>query len=71
MNTLWIARDEDGELNIYRAKPEIFDSGDSEYYSCDDTGYYGGLDMPLPTELFPEITFESGPVEVELKIKKP
>jgi len=55
MNTLWIARDEDGDLTIYRATPEVFDNGNGKYYSCDDTGYYGGLDMPLPSDMYTDL----------------
>ena len=60
---MWIARDKDGTLSLYGDKPVIEKYCD--YYStCLD--YY----LPLDKELFPEVTFENSPQEVELKLIK-
>lgn len=59
---LWIARDMDGQLFLYRTEPRrcknMFAS----------TGSIVGI--RLLKELFPEVTFENSPQEVELKLVK-
>lgn len=57
---LWIARDKDGSLILYDNTPEKR----SEYF----LPYAGYDDMPLDDRLFPEVTFENSPQEVELKL---
>lgn len=57
----WIARDKDGLLYLYDNTPEKR----SEYF----LPYTGYDDMPLDSRLFPEVTFENSPQEVELKLK--
>lgn len=57
---LWIARDKNGELWLYDTKPikdEIF--FDVETFA---------MRMELKPTLFPEVTFENSPQEVELKL---
>ena len=56
---LWIARDKDGGLYLWRNKP-----------TCGMDGkFYGGtLRGALWGCLFPEITFENSPQQVELKL---
>lgn len=57
---LWIARDKDGSLFIYGAEPLIH---------CNSffiTGRNGAI--RLKKELFPEVTFENSPQEVEIKL---
>ena len=62
---LWIARDLDGTLwffEEYPIKKEML-----FYPTTDTTGkftYY----RSMPTDLFPEVTFENSPQEVELKL---
>ena len=63
----WIARDEDGTLWLFKECPikkeKMF------YPTTDTTGrftYY----RSMPEDIFPEITFENSPREVELKIVK-
>lgn len=62
----WIARDFDGFLNLYVNKPSL-DSNDNMYYTDSDMeDDYLNIDK----ELFPEVTFENSPQEVELKLVK-
>lgn len=61
---LWIARDFDGVLNLYVTKPSL-DSIDNMYYvESDMEDDYLNIDK----ELFPEVTFENSPQEVEIKL---
>lgn len=73
---LWIARDKDGDLLITDAKPKLYVDGNGQ--SC---GWWEGydecklfherLDMKESKEykdLYPEITFENSPRQVELKL---
>lgn len=61
---LWVARDFDGVLNLYVTKPSL-DSIDNMYYADSDMeDDYLNIDK----ELFPEVTFENSPQEVELKL---
>lgn len=59
----WVARDKYGSLNLFGDKPIRFE---------DDTfGNIKGSGMIfLNDELLPEVTWESGPVEVELLVRK-
>lgn len=64
---LWIARDSDNELFLFESKPVL--------RGCDETDYlwYEPLDKfercsKLDEFLFPEVTFENSPQEVELKL---
>lgn len=59
---LWIARDKSGELSLVNEKPVLsvskkcwFTSGNADCIFLDD-------------KMFPEVTFENGPQEVELKL---
>ena len=61
----WIARDEDETLWLFKEYPikkeKLF------YPTTDTTGkftYY----RSMPTDIFPEVTFENSPQEVELKL---
>lgn len=61
--SVWIARDKDGEISIYKNKPwkrenEMYHNGE---FDSDD--YYINIDK----ELYPEITWENSPKEFELK----
>ncbi|MFG6426034.1 MAG: hypothetical protein K1W14_06510 [Muribaculaceae bacterium] len=74
----WVAVDEMLEMAyIYAEKPqrrmrEIADTGDYEcYWDClDETFPDGNRVYLLDRDLFPEMDFDSDPVEVELTIKK-
>lgn len=57
---MWIARDKDGKLYFYNLKPDKIDN----YFQCD----FGGM-LRINPNLFPDVTWENSPVEVELKLK--
>lgn len=61
---LWIARDEDGSLYLFKDKPHIEDDGEGQFWcSVEDS-------MRLNVRAYPEVTFENSPMEVELVLKK-
>ena len=64
---MWIAREENGELLLFAEKP-IHNFHTKSYMNqsgwCD--GCYIG---ELESDIFPEVTFENSPIEVELKLK--
>lgn len=61
---MWIARDQDGLLNLFqdtKPKKKIYEGiviweGDSDYT------------LSLDKTLFPEVTFENSPQQVEIKL---
>ena len=57
---LWIARDKDGMLYISEEKPKLF----GDYFDTSIGTFYS----EIPSGLFPEVTFENSPQEVELKL---
>lgn len=59
----WIARDKDNDLYLYPSKPR---KGDYRF-TC---GYVYEDYINLNSDLFPEVTFENSPQEVELKLVK-
>lgn len=59
--SIWIARDKNGNLAIFNDKP-ILD--DNEWYNSDPfTGEYSYINK----ELFPDITFENSPKQLIIK----
>ena len=58
---LWIARDKDGLLYLHIDKPMRVRS-----FFINESNRSIWIDK----DLFPEVTFENSPVEVELKIKE-
>jgi hypothetical protein len=59
---LWIARDKDGGLFLYSKEPTLY----GDYYDSPIGTLFGELD----NYIFPEVTFENSPQEVELKLVK-
>lgn len=60
---LWIARDRDGTLCLYKEKPRL----DISYWY----DHFCGLDgcvAELDTNNFPSVTFENSPQMVEVKL---
>lgn len=57
---LWIARDKNGTLVLHESKPY-----------CPFTNWHNSnQEFYLDSELFPEVTFENSPQEIELKLVK-
>lgn len=64
---MWIARNEDGRLNLFDVKPQkeaCFQGKD--YIWIVPRGYMNQI--MLNEKLYPEVTFENSPREVELKL---
>ena len=61
--SVWIARDKDGEISIYKNKPWKRENEPYHNGECDSADYYINIDK----ELYPEITWENSPKEFELK----
>lgn len=59
---LWIARDKDGMLYVSEEKPQLY----GDYFDTELGSFYS----EIPSGLFPEVTFENSPQEVEIIIKK-
>lgn len=66
---LWIARDKNDELCLYKTEPELVkieeDINEEFWQDSSNDGYYCYLD----SSEFPEVTFENSPQQVELKLK--
>lgn len=63
---LWIARDKDGELCLYKTKPwkRVNTTHHNDQFDCDDSF------MNIDNDLFPEVTYENSPQEIEIKLLK-
>lgn len=59
MKKLWIARDKDGILYLHYHEPER-----DEREGC----FYAGIRCPLPYKMFPSVTWENSPQQIELKL---
>lgn len=64
---LWIARDIDNILGLFLNKPVCSDSG--VWYVPFDSGLNPSNTI-IDKNLFPEVTFENSPQEVELTLLK-
>ena len=60
---LWIAKDKNGALALYTEEPML-------YYNSQYEGPYKSQMIDLDEDLFPEVTFENSPQQVELKLVK-
>ena len=58
---MWIGRNEDGTLALFKTKPMCF-------YEEGGGHYWAGHALYLPRNEYPEVTFENSPMEVELVI---
>lgn len=72
---MWIARDKDGWLCLYKEKPvrqlveEFWMDADINYYldyKEDGVGCFKIID----SELYPELTWEDEPIEIEILLMK-
>ena len=66
---LWIARDKDGGLYLYNYKPCKNETLERFTCSIKSNGEWSE-EYELNSYLFPEVTFENSPMEVELKLVK-
>ena len=64
---LWIARDFDGDLNLYVKKP-LLHYIDQIYYTI--VSDMGDDYLNIDKDLFPEVTFENSPQQVEINLIK-
>ena len=63
----WVARDRGGDLHIFKAKPDrVKDNLGLDY----DNYWCGEYITELDCDIFPDLTWESEPIEVELLIRK-
>ena len=62
---LWIARDNDGSLYLYDQRP-VLNTLINEVWECTKFGNWYDID----NSLFPEVTFENSPQQIELKLVK-
>lgn len=62
----WVARDKDGELALFRENDKPFKMGDHDFW-CSD---FARIGRDIPEGLFPDLTWDSDPIEVELIIKR-
>lgn len=66
---LWIARDEDGLLWLFDKKPVLRNTNIEGFnHSWFDMAEDGIYNYCLSCDMFPEVTFENSPKEVELKL---
>ena len=60
---MWISRDGNGDLHLHNAKPELLE--DCEYWT---SFFNNGEDYKIDHKLFPSVTFENSPQQVEIKL---
>lgn len=69
--SMWIARDKDGQLSLFTNKPHRCKAVGWNNESWDDCSMDEFTDaMILNPKLFPDLTWNNEPIEVELVIKK-
>ncbi len=59
--TVWIARDKNGELYLYKSKPWRCKEDTNGHFDCDE------ILLPMDEDMYPEITWENSPKKFELK----
>ncbi len=61
----WVGRDEDGSLHLFTEIPTLeFSNARKEHW------WYSESSSKIDSNLFPDLTWESGPEEVEIIIKR-
>jgi hypothetical protein len=60
---MWIARDKDGTICVYKDEPK-YDIYEGEWYADDADLGEVVTNFPLYDEEFPEVTCENSPVEI-------
>ena len=59
--SVWIARDKNGELYLYKSKPWRCKEDTNGHFDCDE------ILLPMDEDMYPEITWENSPKEFNLK----
>lgn len=62
---LWIARDKDGRLHLYRNKPRRYECGVVVYFDAATPNLYS---YPIDRNIFPELTCENSPKKVRIEL---
>ena len=60
--SVWIARDKNGELYLYKSKPWRCKEDTNGHFDCDEI-----LILSMDEDMYPEITWENSPKEFNLK----
>lgn len=71
MEKLWVARDKDNRLFIYNNKPvwhKEYESFDVDLNNHNSNIFYFENVIEVNAELFPELTWENSPQQIELKL---
>lgn len=66
---LYIARDKDGDLGLYRLQPVLDLDGESWSLNSESGVMYKEF-IELDKNSFPEVTFETSPQQVEISLIK-
>jgi hypothetical protein len=61
--SVWIARDKNGELYLYKSEPWRCKEDKNGHFDCDADEIL----LPMDEDMYPEITWENSPKEFELK----
>jgi hypothetical protein len=61
--SVWIARDKNGELYLYKSEPWRCKEDKNGHFDCDADEML----LPMDSDMYPEITWENSPKEFELK----
>lgn len=67
---LWIARRKSNKLYMFFDKPMLTDDSKSWFVlkSIPHHGLYADSGIQINKDMFPEVTFENSPKEIELKL---
>lgn len=61
----WVCRNKEGDIFLYKQEPNRIYDGEYSRWEEDVV-----CTQPLPRELFPDLTWDDDPIEVELIIKR-
>lgn len=62
----WMGRDKDGFISLFLYRPDRVIHDDLGYWGYDDNRY----EIDIPQSLFPDLTWDDEPIEVEIIIKR-
>ena len=63
---IWIARDADGVICLFKEKPKLDDRGYWRDGTCKNDEFYAYAELDKTD--FPSVTFENSPQQVEIKL---